>query len=96
MSILLIPATMALAVNQINIVISNILASYLPTGSITYLYYAMRLIQFPVGIFGVAMGMAVLPTLSEHAVKGDMISLREDFSFALRLLFSSRSPRWWA
>lgn len=92
MSILLIPATMALAVNQINIVISNILASYLPTGSITYLYYAMRLIQFPVGIFGVAMGMAVLPTLSEHAVRGDMLSLREDFSFALRLLFFISVP----
>ena len=92
MSILLIPATMALAVNQINIVISNILASYLPTGSITYLYYAMRLIQFPIGIFGVAMGMAVLPTLSEHAVKGDIGKLREDFSFALRLLFFIAVP----
>jgi putative peptidoglycan lipid II flippase len=92
MSILLIPATMALAVSQINIVISNILASYLPTGSITYLYYAMRLIQFPIGIFGVAMGMAVLPTLSEHAVKGDMGRLREDFSFALRLLFFITVP----
>jgi putative peptidoglycan lipid II flippase len=92
MSILLIPATMALAVNQINIVVSNILASYLPTGSITYLYYSMRLIQFPIGIFGVAMGMAVLPTLSEHAVKGDMNLLREDFSFALRLLFFISVP----
>jgi putative peptidoglycan lipid II flippase len=92
MSILLIPATMALAVNQINIVVSNILASYLPTGSITYLYYAMRLIQFPIGIFGVAMGMAVLPTLSEHAVKGDVHLLREDFSFALRLLFFISVP----
>jgi putative peptidoglycan lipid II flippase len=92
MSILLIPATMALAVNQINIVVSNILASYLPTGSITYLYYSMRLIQFPIGIFGVAMGMAVLPTLSEHAVKGDLDLLREDFSFALRLLFFISVP----
>lgn len=92
MAILLIPATMALAVNQINIIVSNILASYLPEGSITYLYYSMRLIQFPVGIFGVAMGMAVLPTLSEHAVKGDVEKLREDFSFALRLLFFIAVP----
>ncbi len=87
MSILLIPATLALAVNQINIVVANILASFLPSGSITYLFYSMRLIQFPIGIFGVAMGMAVLPSLSEHAVKGDFERLREDFSFALRLLF---------
>ncbi|MBI5640922.1 MAG: murein biosynthesis integral membrane protein MurJ [Nitrospirae bacterium] len=92
MAILLIPATMALAVNQINIIVSNILASYLPEGSITYLYYSMRLIQFPIGIFGVAMGMAVLPTLSEHAVKGEIEKLREDFSFALRLLFFIAVP----
>jgi len=92
MSILLIPATLALSVSQINIVVSNILASFLPSGSITYLFYSMRLIQFPIGIFGVAMGTAILPTLSEHAVKGNMDLLREDFSFALRLLFFISIP----
>jgi putative peptidoglycan lipid II flippase len=92
MAILLVPATLALAVNQINILVSNILASYLPSGSITYLYYSMRLIQFPIGIFGVAMGMAVLPTLSEHAIRGDIERLREDFSFALRMLFFISVP----
>ncbi len=92
MAILLVPATLALAVNQINILVANILASYLPSGSITYLYYSMRLIQFPIGIFGVAMGMAVLPTLSEHAVRGDTERLREDFSFALRMLFFISVP----
>ncbi|PIP71063.1 MAG: murein biosynthesis integral membrane protein MurJ [Nitrospirae bacterium CG_4_10_14_3_um_filter_44_29] len=92
MTILILPATMAMAVAQINIFISTILASYLPAGSITYLYYSMRLIQFPIGIFGVAMGMAVLPTLSEHAVKGDFDKLRDDFSFALRLLFFITIP----
>lgn len=92
MAVLLVPATLALAVNQINIIVSNILASFLPEGSITYLYYSMRLIQFPVGIFGVAMGMAVLPALSEHAVKGNFDGLREDFSFALRLLFFITVP----
>ncbi|MEW6419039.1 MAG: murein biosynthesis integral membrane protein MurJ [Nitrospirota bacterium] len=92
MSILIVPATMGMAVAQINIFVSTILASYLPEGSITYLYYSMRLIQFPIGIFGVAMGMAVLPTLSEHAVKGDFDKLRDDFSFALRLLFFITIP----
>jgi putative peptidoglycan lipid II flippase len=92
MAILLIPATMGMAVAQVNIFVSTILASYLPEGSITYLYYSMRLIQFPVGIFGVAMGMAVLPALSEHAVRGDFGSLRDDFSYALRLLFYITLP----
>ncbi|MBE0426336.1 MAG: murein biosynthesis integral membrane protein MurJ [Nitrospirae bacterium] len=92
MSILIMPATMGMAVAQINIFISTILASYLSEGSITYLYYSMRLIQFPIGIFGVAMGMAILPTLSQHAVKGDLEKLRGDFSFALRLLFFITVP----
>ncbi|RJQ40685.1 MAG: murein biosynthesis integral membrane protein MurJ [Nitrospiraceae bacterium] len=92
MSVLVFPATMGMAVAQINIFISTILASYLAAGSITYLYYSMRLIQFPIGIFGVAMGMAVLPALSEHALKGDFDKLRDDFSFALRLLFFITIP----
>jgi putative peptidoglycan lipid II flippase len=92
MSILILPATMGMAVAQINIFISTILASFLPEGSITYLYYSMRLIQFPIGIFGVAMGIAVLPTLSEHAVKREYEKLSNDFSFALRLLFFITVP----
>ncbi len=90
--LLIIPSTIGLAVSQINIFISTILASYLPVGSITYLYYSMRLIQFPIGVFGVAMGMAVLPALSEHSVRGEMDKLKEDFSFALRLLFFITVP----
>jgi putative peptidoglycan lipid II flippase len=52
----------------------------------------MRLIQFPIGIFGVAMGMALLPSLSEHAVRGKYDQLSKDFSFALRLLFFITVP----
>ncbi|MGD2080071.1 MAG: murein biosynthesis integral membrane protein MurJ [Nitrospirota bacterium] len=89
---LLLPVSLGMAVAQINIVVSNILASFLASGSITYLYYSMRLIQFPVGVFGVAMGMAALPSLSAHAVRKDFQALKEDFSFALRLLFFISVP----
>ncbi|MGB9716693.1 MAG: murein biosynthesis integral membrane protein MurJ [Thermodesulfovibrionales bacterium] len=92
MSILILPATMGMAVAQINIFISTILGTYLPEGSITYLYYSMRLIQFPIGIFGVAMGMAVLPTLSEHVAKGEFNKLCDDLSFSMRLLFFITLP----
>lgn len=92
MSMLILPATMGMAVAQINIFVSTILATYLPEGSITYLYYSMRLVQFPIGIFGVAMGMAVLPSLSEHAARGEFNKLSYDFSFALRLLFFISIP----
>jgi putative peptidoglycan lipid II flippase len=89
---LVLPVTFGMAVAQINIVISNILATFLQEGSITYLYYSMRLIQFPIGLFGVAMAMAVLPSLSEHAIRRDYQSLRDDFSFSLRLLFFISVP----
>jgi len=92
MAVLVLPLTLGLAVSQINIFVSTILASFLPEGSITYLYYSMRLIQFPVGIFGVAMGMAALPALSSHAAKGDMELLGKDFSSTLRLLFFITVP----
>ena len=92
MALLLVPATLALSVSQINIIVGSIFASFLEHGRITYLFYAMRLMQFPVGIFGVAMGVAVLPTLAEHAVRGEMDRLRDDFSFALRVLFFISVP----
>jgi len=92
MLILLMPAIAGMGVAQINIFLSTIFVSYLPDGSATYLYYAMRLIHFPIGIFGVAMATAVLPTLSRFAIKGEIESLRETFSFSLRLLFFITIP----
>ncbi len=90
--LLIIPSIIGLAVAQVNIFVSTLLASYLQEGSITYLYYSMRLVQLPIGLFGVAMGMAVLPALSEHSAKRRFIELKEDFSFALRLLFFITIP----
>lgn len=92
MVLLIIPVIFAMSTNQVNIFVTNILASFLPEGSITYLYYGMRLIHFPIGIFGVAMATAVLPTLSKQALSGDMDMLRETFSFSIRLLFFVTLP----
>jgi putative peptidoglycan lipid II flippase len=89
---LVIPVTVAVSISQIYILVASIIASFLPEGSITYLFYSMRLIHFPIGVFGVAMGMAVLPSLSEHGRKGDFESVRDDFSFSLRLLFFITVP----
>jgi putative peptidoglycan lipid II flippase len=85
--VLMLPVMAGMAVSQVNIVIGAFLAAFLPEGSISYLFYSMRMIQFPIGVFGVAMGIAVLPSLSSHAHEGDIASLKDDFSFALRLLF---------
>lgn len=90
--ILVIPTTVAMAVNQINIFVSTIIASFLPEGSVTYLYYSMRLIQLPIGVFGVAVGMAVLPTLAQHVAEGNKVQLTKDFTFSLKFLFFLTIP----
>lgn len=90
--ILVIPATVAIAVSQINIFVSTIIASFLPDGSVTYLYYSMRLIQLPIGMFGVAVGMAVLPTLAQHVAEGNKTQLTKDFTFSLKFLFFLTIP----
>ncbi|PJA79877.1 MAG: murein biosynthesis integral membrane protein MurJ [Nitrospirae bacterium CG_4_9_14_3_um_filter_51_5] len=85
MGILLIPSLLGLAVTQINLTISTILASYFQGGP-TYLFYGMRLIQFPLGIFGVAMATAILPSLSRQAARGAIDELRETVNFGLRMV----------
>ncbi|HAP42269.1 MAG TPA: murein biosynthesis integral membrane protein MurJ [Nitrospira sp.] len=83
---LMVPSLLGLSVTQINITVSTILASYFPGGP-TYLFYGMRLIQFPLGIFGVALATAILPTLSTQAARGALDELRTTIGFGLRMIF---------
>ncbi|WP_035043076.1 murein biosynthesis integral membrane protein MurJ [Desulfovibrio sp. X2] len=76
---LMLPTVIGAAVYQINILLSTLLASFLPTGSVSYLYYADRLVQFPLGVFGVAVSTAALPSLARLAAAG----MNEDFTEAL-------------
>lgn len=89
---LLLPTTLGLSVTQINVLVNTLLASYLTAGSVSYLYYGMRLIHFPLGIFAVALSTALLPTLSTQAAKGEMEGLRRTFSFGLRFVFFITFP----
>jgi len=61
---LFFPALMGVAAVQINILIGTILATLLATGAVSYLYYADRIVQLPLALFGIAMGAALMPTLS--------------------------------
>ncbi len=70
------PAIFAVSIAQISMVINTIYASFLPTGSISWMYYADRLMEFPSGVLGVALGTILLPSLSRHASSGN----RENFS----------------
>jgi putative peptidoglycan lipid II flippase len=69
--ILMAPAAVGAGIVQINLVIDIILASLLPEGSISYLFYADRLNQLPIGVVGVAVGTALLPLLSRRIAAGD-------------------------
>lgn len=82
---LMLPTVFGAAVYQINIVIGTMLASFLAEGSISYLYYADRLVQFPLGVFGVAVSTAALPSLSALAAKGEMDDFKGTLNSSLGL-----------
>lgn len=84
--VLFVPAAFGGAVYQINVMIGTILASMLPVGGVSWLYYADRLVELPLGVFAIALGTAVLPSMSRQAANGDMASLTDSVSFALRLI----------
>jgi putative peptidoglycan lipid II flippase len=83
---LMAPALFGAAVYQINVLVSTLLASMLPEGSVSYLYYADRLLQFPLGIFAVALGTAALPSFSSLAARKEFAQLGVGLSYSLRLV----------
>ncbi len=91
-ALLMTPAVFGAAVYQINILVGTLLATLLPEGSVSYLYYADRMVQFPLGVFAIALATAVLPSLSKQAAMDDMEGLRSSFSYALRLVFFITIP----
>ncbi len=84
--LLMVPAIIGTGVYQINSSIDMIFASFLPSGSVSYLFFADRLMEFPLGIFAIAIGMASLPSLSGLASQGKTEELRETLSFTFRLV----------
>jgi putative peptidoglycan lipid II flippase len=83
--LLMVPGLIGTAVYQINVFIDTIFASFLPSGSVSYLFYADRLMEFPLGIFAIAIGMASLPSLSTLVSQGKMEEFKETLSFTFRL-----------
>lgn len=83
---LLLPAFFGLAITQISLFVDTLMASYLPQGSVTYLFYADRLVEVPLGVFGIAVATAVLPTMSAQTAKQEYDKLIETLGFAMRLV----------
>ncbi|HTS19436.1 MAG TPA: murein biosynthesis integral membrane protein MurJ [Verrucomicrobiae bacterium] len=84
---LLGPSVIGTAVVPINIFVDQWFASYFGNGAVTWLNCAFRLMQFPIGLFGVAIGVAMLPTVSAHAGRGDMVEFRKVLARSIRLAF---------
>lgn len=79
-------AAIGMGVTQINVLLDRLIATFIGEGSPSYLYYAERLIYFPLGIFGAALGTVLLPTFSTHAVQGRGDLIRQTLNHSLRQL----------
>jgi len=79
------PAVLGVSVGQVSLVINVIFASFLVTGSVSWLYYADRLMEFPVGLLGVALGTILLPSLAKHHADGATRQYSDLLDWGLRL-----------
>jgi len=89
---LMLPALFGSAVYQVNQLVGTLLASFLKEGSISWLYYADRLVQFPLGVFAIAVSTAALPSLSDQAARGEDGAFFETLSHGLRLVLFIALP----
>ncbi len=81
---LMIPATVGASVYQLSIFLSTLLASLLPSGSVSWLFYADRVTQFPIGIFSVALASVLLPALTNASAKRDDLAFMSNLANSLR------------
>ncbi|MEO0250458.1 MAG: murein biosynthesis integral membrane protein MurJ, partial [candidate division WOR-3 bacterium] len=89
---LMLPAIFGSAVYQVNQFVGTLLASFLEEGSVSWLYYADRLVQFPLGIFAIAISTAALPSLAADAARKDSLRFEQTLTHALCLVFFITLP----
>ncbi len=89
---LVIPAIIGLSATQINIFINTNFASRCAEGSVAWLNYAFRLMQFPIGLFGVALSVATLPVIAKQAAENDMNALKSTLVSSLTMGFALTVP----
>jgi putative peptidoglycan lipid II flippase len=81
---LMVPALFAVSVTQINLLLDTVLASFLVAGSISWLYFSDRLMEFPLGVLGVALGTVILPKLSQKQAEASPEGFRHTLDWGLR------------
>jgi putative peptidoglycan lipid II flippase len=83
---LMLPAIFGSSVAQINVLVGGIIASLLGVGKISYLYFSDRLMEFPLGLFGIALATVMLPTLSRQAASHAMDEFSRTIDWAMKLV----------
>jgi putative peptidoglycan lipid II flippase len=91
-ALLMTPGIFGTAIYQINFSVSRLLAFSVDDPSAVYLYTVNRLMEFPIGVFAVAVSTVVYPLIAAHAVKGDFRSMSEDFQKGIRLILIINVP----
>jgi putative peptidoglycan lipid II flippase len=89
---LMIPAIIGSSVAQINLLFDTIIASFLVAGSVSWLYYSDRLVEFPLGIFGIALATVILPSLSRHHAQKSADQFNRTLDWALKLVLLMAIP----
>ena len=82
---LMLPAIFGSSVAQINILVDTLIASFLQAGSISWLYYSDRMMEFPLGVFGIALATVILPGLSSNHARAERKTFSNTLDWALRL-----------
>lgn len=82
---LMIPTLFGSSVAQVNLLIDSIIATFLVTGSVSWLYYSDRLLEFPLGVFGIALATVILPNLSQKHAQANTAEFSATLDWALRL-----------
>ena len=86
------PAVFGVSISQISLIINTIFASFLVAGSVSWLYYADRLMEFPSGVLGAAIATILLPSLSKHHADGNPVEYSKLLDWGLRLTFMLTLP----
>ncbi|PID74275.1 MAG: murein biosynthesis integral membrane protein MurJ [Desulfobacterales bacterium] len=89
---LMLPATIGLSATQLNIFINTNFAASCAEGSVSWINYAFRLVQLPIGIFGVALSIAVLPLMAKQAANKEIDTMKETLVSSLTMVFALTLP----
>lgn len=86
------PAIFGVSVSQINLLLDTVLASFLPTGSVSWLYYSDRLVELPLGVFAIAISTVILPSLSRNQAMNNQQQFSATLDWSIRMILLIAVP----